>query len=50
MGFWKGEKSVPAGEVFSQEATQDGVLDWARARSGKERRKKRGFMIGFSVG
>ena len=37
--------SLPAGEVFSHEATQDGVSDWARARSGKERRRKRDFMI-----
>jgi hypothetical protein len=37
--------SLPAGEVFSHEATQAGVSDWARARSGKERRRKRDFMI-----
>lgn len=34
-----------AGEVFSHEATQAGVSDWARARSGKERRRKKDFMI-----
>jgi hypothetical protein len=37
--------SLPAGEVFSHEATQGGVSDWARARSGKERRRERDFMI-----
>lgn len=49
MRFYGREKSVPAGEVFSHVATQGGVLDWAKARSGKERRRKRDFMIVFSV-
>jgi hypothetical protein len=45
MGFYGGDESVPAGEVFSQEATQAGVSDWARARSGTERKRKRDFMV-----